>query len=292
MRWVIFLAALLPFPALSQDVPEWFIETFLDIREDAAEAAKDGKRLMLYFTQEGCPYCKQLVTVNFRDAAIIEKTRRHFMPVAINIWGDREVTMADGRKLPEKKFAAALKVQFTPTLVFFDEKGTIVHRINGYLPPEPFYAALDSAIGKAPVPSPLPAGSSVDVRRKAAAKPLAVLLVSPGCDACDELERNLKHADLRSQVGRLELIRASNPTEVVSATGRGKLHSSYVPALVFFSGGREIFRTEAYFRRFHLASVLEYVASGSYVREPSFQRFLQTRADSMRSRGASVELWD
>jgi thioredoxin-related protein len=292
MRWVLFLAALLPVPALSQDAPEWFTETFLDVREDAAEAARDGKRLMLYFTQEGCPYCKQLVTVNFRDPAIMEKTRRHFLAVAINIWGDREVTMIDGRKLPEKKFAAALKIQFTPTLVFFDEKGTIAHRINGYLPPEPFYAALDNAIGKAPAPSPVSAGSTVDVRRKAAAKPVALLLISPGCDACDELERNLKHADLRSQLRRLELIRVSNPSDVLSAGGPGKVQSSYVPALVFFSGGREIFRTEAYLRRFHLAGVFDYVTSGSYLREPSFQRFLQARADSMRSRGAPVELWD
>jgi thioredoxin-related protein len=292
MRWVLLLAALLHFPAFSQDVPEWFTETFLDIREDAAEAARDGKRLMLYFMQEGCPYCKQLVTVNFRDPAIIEKTRRNFTPVAINIWGDREVTTTDGRKLPEKKFAAALKVQFTPTLVFFDEKGAIAHRINGYLPPEAFYAALDGAIGKAPVLSRPFAGRAVDVRRKAGTKPVALLLLSPDCDACDELERNLKHADLRSQLARLELIRTSNPSEVVSSTGTAKLQSSYVPALVFFSGGREVFRTEAYLRRFHLASALDYVASGSYAREPSFQRFLQARAELMRSRGAAVELWN
>ena len=38
---------------------------------------------MLYFTQEGCPYCKQLVTVNFRDSRIVEKMRRNFMPVVI-----------------------------------------------------------------------------------------------------------------------------------------------------------------------------------------------------------------
>jgi len=292
MRWTLLLAALLHFPALSQDVPEWFTETFLDIREDAAEAARDGKRLMLYFTQEGCPYCKQLVTVNFRDPAIIEKTRGNFVPVAINIWGDREVTTTDGRKLPEKKFAAALKVQFTPTLVFFDEKGAIAHRINGYLPPEAFYTALDGAIGNAPLVARAYAGPAVDVRRKAGAKPVALLLLSRDCDACDELERNLKHADLRSPMARLELIRVSNPTDVVSASGTGKMQSSYVPALIFFSGGREVFRTEAYLRRFHLAGVLDYVASGSYAREPSFQRFLQTRAESMRSRGAAVELWD
>src|SRR5688500_18471619 len=154
MKWALFwimgfaIPALAWFavPARAQEPPEWFAPSFLDIREDAAEAARDGKRLMIYFMQDGCPYCKQLVTVNFRDARIAEKMQRSFMSVAINIWGDREVTAADGRKLPEKRFAAALKVQFTPTLVFFDEKGAVAHRINGYQPPEDFHAALDRIV--------------------------------------------------------------------------------------------------------------------------------------------------
>ena len=133
-------------PVPAQEAPEWFAETFLDLREDAAEAARDGRRLMLYFMQDGCPYCRLLVTVSWRDPQIVAKTRRHFVPVAINIWGDREVTLADGRKLPEKRFAAALKVQFTPTLLFFDEHGAVAYRIEGYLPPREFSTALDAAI--------------------------------------------------------------------------------------------------------------------------------------------------
>jgi hypothetical protein len=123
MKWLLFLGAIWALPVPAQEAPEWFVETFLDVREDAAEAARDGRRLMLYFMQDGCPYCRRLVTVNWREPQIVEKTRRHFVPVAINIWGDREVTLADGRRLPEKRFAAALKVQFTPTLLFFDEHG-------------------------------------------------------------------------------------------------------------------------------------------------------------------------
>src|ERR671915_2506562 len=98
MRWILVLTLLASPAAFSQEVPEWFVESFLDIREDAAEAAKDGKRLMLYFMQDGCPYCKQLVSVNFRDEKIVTKLRRSFVPVAINIWGDREVTASDGRR--------------------------------------------------------------------------------------------------------------------------------------------------------------------------------------------------
>jgi len=290
MRWLALALPLFASTALSQEAPDWFVESFLDIREDAADAAKEGKRLMLYFMQDGCPYCRQLVTVNWRQPRIVEKTRRNFVPVAVNIWGDREVTAADGRRMPEKRFAAALKVQFTPTLVFFDEKGGVAHRINGYLPPEEFYAALDGAIGNAAAAA-RPVAESVDLRRRSA-KPLAVLLLSPSCDACDELERHLKSADVRAQLSRFDLLRSTGPVSAVTSNGTQTLRSAYLPAIVFFAGEHEVFRTEAYLRPFHLAAALEYVASGSYAREPSFQRFVQARAERMRARGEAVDLWN
>jgi thioredoxin-related protein len=125
------------------DIPPWFRETFLDFREDVREAAKEKKRLLVYFGQDGCPYCRELMRVNFADKALADRMRRHFYAIAINIRGDREVVWSDGRVLTEKMLAAFLKVQFTPTLLFFDEKGAIALRINGYYPPHRFDAALD-----------------------------------------------------------------------------------------------------------------------------------------------------
>jgi len=52
-----------------------------------------------------------------------------------------------------------------------------------------------------------------------------------------------------------------------------------------------VIRTEAYIRPFHLAGAFAYVSSGEYRNEPSFQRFLQARADRMRKRGQPVDLW-
>ena len=72
--------------------------------------------------------------------------RRHFSSVDINIFGDREVTWIDGRRMSEKQFAALMKIRYTPTLLFFDEKGALAARIDGYLAPEPFIAALDGAV--------------------------------------------------------------------------------------------------------------------------------------------------
>ena len=130
------------------DIPPWFAETFLDFRDDVRDAAKDDKRLMVYFGQDGCPYCTQLMTTNFSQQRIVEKTRRHFVAIALNIWGDREVTWVDGRTMSEKALARALKVQFTPTLLFLDERGAIVARVNGYYPPHRFEAALDYVAGQ------------------------------------------------------------------------------------------------------------------------------------------------
>ena len=291
MRWLALVSLLLGLHGHAQEPPAWFAPSFLDIREDVAEAAKEARRLMVYFHQDGCPYCKRLVEVNFRDARVVEKTRRHFMAIDINIFGDREVTWTDGRRMTEKQFAALLKVQFTPTLVFFDDRAEMAHRINGYLPPDEFLAALDAATGRRPAgrsSSPL-----ADLRRKPGAKPLAVMLVTPACDSCDEMQRNFARPEVRAQLAKLELVKLANPAAVLTAAGRSTLRADYVPALVFLEpGGREVFRTEAYLRPFHLAASLEYVASGAYAREPSFQRFVHDRAERMRGRGERVDLWN
>jgi thioredoxin-related protein len=292
MRWLAALAAIAAFAVQAQEPPAWFAPSFLDIREDVAEAAKEGKRLMVYFHQDGCPYCKRLVEVNFREPQIVEKMRRHFVSIDVNIFGDREVTWTDGSRLPEKRFAALLKVQFTPTLVFFDERGGIAHRINGYLPPERFLPALDAAIGKNAAQGKA-SSAPADLRRGAGARPLAVMLVAPACDSCREMEGHFARPEVQRQLGRLELVKLQNPAEVLTAAGRRTLRADYVPALVFLEpGGREVFRSEAYLRPFHLAASLEYVASGAYSSEPSFQRFLHAKTTRMRERGERVDLWN
>src|SRR6058998_3476507 len=155
LRLALASALLMPFWAIAQtasphaiEVPAWFSETFLDLREDVREAAKQGKRLMIYFGQDGCPYCKALMQTNFTQPRIVEKTRSSFIALALNIWGDRQVTGLDGRAMPEKELARLLRVQFTPTVLFLDEKGNVVARLNGYYPPHRFEAALDYVAGR------------------------------------------------------------------------------------------------------------------------------------------------
>ncbi len=143
MKVLLALLVAISLPARANDIPDWFAETFLDVREDAADAARQGKRLMLYFWLEGCPYCKQMESVTFKYPRIATRMQRELLPVAMNVRGDREVTWSDGRKLSEKGLTALLKVRGTPTIVFFDAKGEVALRVSGYLDPVQFGAVLD-----------------------------------------------------------------------------------------------------------------------------------------------------
>lgn len=323
------LAATLPVRAQDAspyaiDIPKWFTETFLDFREDVADAAKERRRLMVYFGQDGCPYCRQLMVTNFSQKDIVEKTRRHFVAVALNIWGDRETTWLDGKARSEKELARFLDVQFTPTLLFLDERGKVVARLNGYYPPHRFDAVLDyvaqrkerdeslaaylarrmpEAASPKLADEPYFAKAPYDLVRKTGGRPLAVLFETPYCAACDELHREtLKRAEVAEQLARFDVARFGLGANTELTTPGGSkaradawardLGIGYTPTIVLFDAqGREVFRVEAYMRPFHVSSALDYVASGAYATEPSFQRFVQARADRLRNKGETVDLW-
>ncbi|MGE3163005.1 MAG: thioredoxin family protein [Burkholderiales bacterium] len=127
------------------EVPEWFPESFLEFPQDVREAAREGKRMVLYFWQPGCPYCKQIKETTLAEPGIVERMQRQFVPVALNLFGAREVEWLDGRRMSEKALAGALGIRGTPTLIFLDEKGAEVQRLVGYVPPDRFARALQAA---------------------------------------------------------------------------------------------------------------------------------------------------
>ncbi len=308
------------------DIPKWFNESFLDLREDIRDATLQNKRLLIYFGQDGCPYCAALMRVNFSQQDIVANTQQHFVSIALNLWGDREVTWIDGGKFTEKALSALLKVQFTPTLLFFDEQGSVVLRLNGYSPPTHFRAALDY-VGQrmekqlsftdylARLPrekanatrtlEPFFERDTPDMQRilETSGKPLIVLFEHAYCRDCDELHREgFKRPDARKLLGRFSVVQLDclGARKVVTprgeATNEGSwahaLNVVYTPSLVFFSAdGEEVFRAEGFMRPFHLAATLDYVASGAYRNEPSFQRFIQKRTDALRADGANTDLW-
>ena len=105
--------------------PSWFKESFLDLREDVQEATENKKRVLLYFYQDGCPYCAKLLQDNLGQKKLADKTRKYFDVISINMWGDKEVTDLKGQLTTEKKFTEKMRVMYTPTLLFLTEKGKV-----------------------------------------------------------------------------------------------------------------------------------------------------------------------
>ncbi len=314
--------------AQATEYPAWFKDSFLHLREDIAEAQKNGKRVLLMFTQDNCPYCSALVERNLSQREIESTLKEKFDVIAINIWGDREVVGLDGKPYTEKSYSASLKIQFTPSLLFLDESGDIVLRLNGYVPPARMQAALDWVSGRmekktpfrdfvaereretpkqssgAMIPQDFFLKNASDLRRKGKqAKPLAVFFEQKDCPDCEVLHRRvLADPEVRKSIGKFDNVRFDMWSRDMITTPDGKrmpvrdwvrrLGVNYAPGIVLFNNaGEEVIRWESSFRVFHTQGMFDYLVSGEYLKEPSFQRFLAARTEHIREAGRDVNIW-
>ncbi len=305
--------------------PAWFKQSFLDIRDDIREAGEQGKRVVLYFYQDGCPYCKKLLDINLSQQDIVEKIRSDFDVIAINMWGDREVTDSNGQSTTEKRFARDLKVNFTPTLLFLDETGNVIMRLNGYYPPHKFATVVDY-VGQhlekeisfraywARVSPPAATGKlhkdpgylqpPYRLAERSGGKPLLVLFEQKDCRPCDELHldilRRSESAELldRFDVVLLDMwsnapVQTPSGADSTASDWSRQLNIQYAPSMVLFDvSGQEILRREAYLKAFHTQGAMHYVLSGAYKTEPSFQRYLQARMAELEEQGIHVDLME
>ena len=147
---------LLPEPGLAEDglyTQPWFHESFLEMADDLREAAAEGKDLAVIFEQRGCPYCREMHTVNLRKPEIVDYIKANFLVVQLNLWGAREVTDFDGETLEERALARRWLVSFTPTISFFSRASADVSgksgneieaaRMPGYFKPFHFLAMFE-----------------------------------------------------------------------------------------------------------------------------------------------------
>ncbi|VAW95143.1 thioredoxin SoxW [hydrothermal vent metagenome] len=313
--------------AMHTEYPSWFKQGFLDFNEDVKDAAKVGKRLMIIFTQPGCPYCNALVERNLSQKKIEQKVRKNFDSIAINMWGDREVTFTDGKIYTEKTISEKLKVQFTPTVLFFNEQGKTILRLNGYIPPRRFNVALDYVIKhqetkvsyRAYVKANLPAGKSgglnkedffmkapVNLAVKGAGrdKPFAVFFEQKHCPSCDTLHKKVltdsytRNIIKQFDVAQLDMwsnkkLTIPDGSRTTAKLWAKSLDVKYAPTVIIFNAkGKEIIRSEAFFKVFHTQGMFAYVLEGGYKKQPSFQRYLAARAEHFREQGKTIDIWN
>lgn len=310
------------------EYPDWFKDSFLDFQDDVKEATDTGKRVMILFHQNGCPYCNALVERNFAQKEIKEKAQKNFDIITINMWGNRPVTDVDGIQYIEKTFASSLKVQFTPTVLFLNEKGKVILRINGYHSPQRFTVDLDYVAKHKEtelsyrdyVNANRPAvraskklnkqnffsKASLDFSKKARknnTRPFAIFFEQKDCPDCDLLHNKvLPDKTLLSVIKQFDVVQLDmwSKTPVVIPSGKKmtakewakELNVEFAPSIVVFNpSGEEIIRSEAFFKVFHTQGIFNYVLSEGYKKEPSFQRYLTQYAEHFIEEGSTVNIW-
>jgi thioredoxin-related protein len=113
-----------PEPELAENglhTQPWFLESFLELADDLAEARDAGKRLAVMWEQVGCPYCRETHLVTLRIPEIRDYIRANFEILQLDIHGAREVVDFNGDAMTEKALARRNGARYTPTIQFFPE---------------------------------------------------------------------------------------------------------------------------------------------------------------------------
>jgi Thioredoxin-related protein len=298
----------------------------MDFSEDLEEATDENKHVMIYFHQNGCPYCAKLVEDNFSDKAIVAKLQKDFDVIETNMWGDRDLVDWTGREFSEKEFSAFMKVQFTPTTLFLNSKGDVVLRLNGYQSIDKMHATLDYISKKtylnqsyASYINSLKKDKSGTLNthpifesgphmlsrseRFPAHNYLAVFFEEPNCPECDVFHQTLMQLDQTKDLFKsMQVVQLNALSDEKLITPSGKrttasqwyddLKLTYKPAVVFFDKqGKEIIRKDAFFKEYHFTGIIEYVATEGYKHQSNFQRYLEERSDKLRAKGVTVDIW-
>ena len=311
--------------AKNTHMPSWFLDSFLDLNEDIEELASKNKRLILFMHQDNCPYCYKFITKNLSDESTKNKILKNFGVVALNMFGDRDITDINAEEYTEKEFAIKNKVQFTPSLLFFNEEGKQLLRLNGYINTKDFNLALDyikdkkenslsykeylsakrntkQAVGLISEPDLFT--KTRNFLRKNDSKKMAIFFESPNCNECETLHSKLlKDETTRKLLKKLDLYQVDMDSSLSIVTPSRmiikikdwtkQLNITHTPTVIFFNEkAEEIIRVESNFKNFHFQTIVDYVVSNAYKEEKEFQRYLSKRVDVIRKKGIDVNIWD
>lgn len=115
---------------VTKDALVWYHTDDLD--DARAHARELGRPLLVEFVTGGCPWCKRLQWLNYRDAEVVARLR-DFALVRL----DNDLDLA--------RSAERLGLRGVPQVGVFDAAGDLVHKLRGWSPPDQHARALDAA---------------------------------------------------------------------------------------------------------------------------------------------------
>ncbi len=288
--------------------PDWFKESFLNLHDDIQEAQEAGKKgIVVYFGQKHCAYCLALMKNDFGQKDISLYVQDNFDVIAIDIWGSKEITTPNGKVMTERQFAIQEKANLTPSLIFYDTKGSHIFMLRGYYPPYKFRAALEyiveayykeesfsEYITRADPPPKFEISDmndesffmappfALDRSHFKAEKPLLVFFEQRDCYACDVLHSEpIQHPETQKLLKKFEIVQIDikATTPILTPDGQKlsakqwakKLGLFYTPTIIAFDeSGKEIIRIDSVAHVYRLKGILEYISSKSYLTTDNF----------------------
>ncbi len=143
MKKLLLLLALIPVSLLAQNKINWMT------MNQALEAQKtQPKKIIMDVYTKWCGPCKLMDRNTFSNKDVIRFINDHYYAVKFNAEGTEEITYQDftytnpnyqeGRKGRNAThfFADALRLQGYPSIVFFEEDGTLIQPVVGYKTPK------------------------------------------------------------------------------------------------------------------------------------------------------------
>lgn len=305
--------------------PEWFKESFLDFREDAAEAAEADKHLLLFFHVAGCPYCKKMLDDNFISGENAKTIQTHFDAIELDLKGAKEIAFNEKMTVSEMELGKALAVHYTPTILFMDADNNVVVRLNGYRSPREFRHVLNFVKNKAYRTMDLasyrqqhatdtvytlkedsrylPAKQATNLHALAKQdKPLMLLFEDKSCDECERFHNEvLDLEDTSKLLKKYNLVRldALSNIEIIDPEGNKttpnkwlkKQNISYRPAIFLYSEGKQVEKVTGLLKSFHFQQLLKFVEEKQYKYFDSWIGYLGQQSDKILKSGKDINIW-
>ena len=307
-------------------VPDYFKDSFLDFREDAADASDAGKHMLVFADLKGCPYCAKMLKDNFKtsekEGGNSEFIQKNFDNIHINIKGSREVAFNETTDVTEIELAQALQVKYTPTLLFMNAKNKVVMRVNGYRSPREFKQVLNFVKEKAYETTDFPSYrlahltdsvytflehddfTSITDFQKASKldKPLAILFEDKTCDECERFHKEiLDLVETKALMKKFNFVRldALSDNKIIDVEGNAttagawlkELGISYRPAMLVYVDGMEKERLTGLIKSFHFQQLLSYFANKKYKDYPNFIAYGEEYSKKILESGQDIDIW-
>jgi len=307
-------------------LPSWFKESFLDFREDSVEAAEQGKHMLVFVDLKGCPYCAKMLQDNFKisekDGGNSEFIQKNFDSIQLDLKGGREVAFNETTTVSESALAAALKVRFTPTLLFMNEKNKVVARVNGYRSAREFRQVLNFVHEKAYQKTDFSSYRKEHLTDTVYTlkdhenfvamtdfqdallddKPLVIMFEDKTCDECDRFHKEvLALPETKALMKGVNFVRldALSDQEIVDTQGNKttaakwlkEKNISYRPALLFFAEGKEIEQLTGLIKSFHFQQLLSFFVEKKYNQYPNFIAYGDEYSARILESGKDIDIW-